>query len=398
MAEGLADDFDVPDLIDGLEAIALKNTEIDEQWWTDFLNRELPSTAKYERNNAIQPGALKTGDGTLVKRVGEKLEKQQAETKKKNEADKAKADATLERSLRQLLEQVCSYGHKGTLEGFSKPVILEFHEQHLKLTPRISSHFQSVWNDYVKATKKTKSDLDSSGSTWTIKMLARYVKQEDVDFILNPKEEEMIILYSKYSKLLVKIKEKIDILKAAIDGFVTECETRMLLDAILLTICAHHENLLIRTEQCMKFSSLPRHQPIGVVEAKRPGCLIQSSVAQLIQQLLCLSAGGQYYLYFGLLFDGFKYVFAAVSQEKILFFQEKDFQLHIYDTQFFSLPDWGSQSYRSTSMAYRKILRLLESTSLVNYQVTEKNQLLNCCEERIYCYLVVFLLLTDKKI
>ena len=48
-------------------------------------------------------------------------------------------------------------------------------------------------------------------------------------------------------------------------------------------------------------------------------------------------------------------------------------------------------------MAYRKILRLLESTSLVNYQVTEKNQLLNCCEERIYCYLVVFLLLTDKE-
>ena len=340
MAEGLADDFDVPDLIDGLEAIALKNTEIDEQWWTDFL-KELPSKAKYERNNAIQPGALKTGDETLVKRVGEKLEKQRAETKKKNEADKAKADATLERSWRQLLEQVCSYGYKGALEGFSKPVILEFHEQHLKLTPSFSNHFQSVWNDHVKATKKTKSDLDSSGSTWTIKMLARYVKQEDVDFILNPKEEEMIILYSKYSKLLVKIKEKIDILKAAIDGFVTECETRMLLDAILLTICAHHENLLIRTEQCMKFSSLPRHQPIGVVEAKRPGCLIQSSVAQLIQQLLCLSAGVQYYLYFGFFFDSFKYVFAAVSQEKILFFQEKDFQLHIYDTQSFSLADWG---------------------------------------------------------
>jgi len=358
MAEGLADDSDVPDLIDGLEATALKNTEIDEQWWTDFL-KELPSTAKYERNKAIQPGALKTGDGTLVKRVGEKLEKQQAETKKKNEADKAKADATLERSLRQLLEQVCSYGYKGTLEGFSKPVILGSHEQHLKLTPSILNHFQSIWNDYVKATKKTKSDLDSSGSTWTIKMLARYVKQQDVDFILPPNEEEMIILYSKYVKLLVKIKEKIDILVAATDGFVTECDTRMWLDAILLTICAHQENLFIRTEQCMKFSSLPtnipdyivyyRHQPIGVVEVKRPGCLIQSSVAQLIQQLLCLSAGGQYYLYFGLLFDGLKYVFAAVSQEKILFFQEKDFQLHIYDTQIFSLVESG----------FRVILQLL---------------------------------------
>ena len=289
MAEGLADDSDVPDLIYGLEAIALKNNEIDEQWWTDFL-KELPRTAKYERNNAIQPAALKTGDGTLVKRVGEKLEKQQAETKKKNEADKAKADATLERSLRQLLEQVCSFGYKGTLEGFGKPVILESHEQHLKLTPSISNHFQSIWNDYLKATKKTKSDLDSSGSTWTIKMLARYVRQEDVDFILPPKEEEMIFLYSQYRELLVKIKEKVDILEEAIDGFVTECDTRVLLDAILLTICAHRDDLVIRTEECMKFSSLPtnipdyivyyRHQPIGVVEAKRPGCLIQSSVAQ----------------------------------------------------------------------------------------------------------------------
>ena len=89
MAEGLADDFDVPDLIDGIEAIALKNTEIDEQWWTDFL-KELPSTAKYERNNAIQPGALKTGDGTLVKRVSENLRSKRLRQKRRTKLTKLK--------------------------------------------------------------------------------------------------------------------------------------------------------------------------------------------------------------------------------------------------------------------------------------------------------------------
>ena len=102
----------------------------------------------------------------------------------------------------------------------------------------------------------------------------------------------------------------------------------------------------------MKFVSLPsniisvrnthRHQPIGVVEAKRPGCLIQSSVAQLIrQQLFCRSAEWSYYLHFGLLIDGFNYVFAGVSQENVLFFQGKDCQFRFSETQFLSLADLG---------------------------------------------------------
>lgn len=199
----------------------------------------------------------------------------------------------------------------------------------------------------LKGTKKTKSDLECSGLTWTIKMLARYVKQEDVDFMPPFREEEINNLLSRHKELLAKIKEKLDMVVAAMNGFRTECDTRMLLDAILLTICAHREDLsVIRTEQSMKFISLPNNipdyivycsdRPIGVVEAKRPGCLIQSSVAQLIQQLLCVSAEDPYFLYFGLLFDGVTSVFAAVSQQKILFFQEKDCQLRFYNTQPFA--------------------------------------------------------------
>ena len=342
MSGGLAHDFDLPDLSYGLEAMTLTKTNSDEQWWTNFL-KELPSKAIYEGNKANRQGALKNGAGTLVERVGENLEKQQAETKKKNEADRAKADATLEHSLQQLLDRVCDSCRVSKLESRENA---EKHMQPLQLLPSILNDFKSIWDDYVKGTKKTKSDLECSGSTWTIKMLARYVKQEDVDFMPPPREEEINNLLSRHKELLDKIKENLHMVVAATNGFRTECDTRMLLDPILLTICAHHKDLFIRTEQSMKFISLPnnipdyimycRDRPIGVVEAKRPGCLIQSSLAQLIQQLLCVSAEDPYFLYFGLLFDGFTSVFAAVSQQKILFFQEKDRQLRVYNTQPFA--------------------------------------------------------------
>jgi len=90
-------------------------------------------------------------------------------------------------------------------------------------------------------------------------MLARYVKQEDVGFILPPKEEEISNILSRHIELLDKIKEKINMVVAAIDGLRTECDTRMLLDATLRTICAHHEDFFIRTEQSMKFVSLPNN-------------------------------------------------------------------------------------------------------------------------------------------
>ena len=62
-------------------------------------------------------------------------------------------------------------------------------------------------------------------------MLARYVKQEDVGFIPPHKEEEINNILSRHIELLDKIKEKINIVVAAINGLRRECDTRMLLDA-----------------------------------------------------------------------------------------------------------------------------------------------------------------------
>ena len=147
------------------------------------------------------------------------------------------------------------------------PKSAETKEQRLQLFLSILNDFQSVWNDYVKATKKTKSHLESSGSIWTIKMLARYVKQEDVGFIPPPKEEEISNILSRHIELLDKIKEKLNIVVAAIDGLRTEFDTRMLLDATLHTICAHHEDFFIRTEQSMKFVSLRNTRLHPVLQA-----------------------------------------------------------------------------------------------------------------------------------
>ena len=54
---------------------------------------------------------------------------------------------------------------------------------------------------------------------------------------------------------------------AAIDGLRTECDTRMLLDATLHTICAHREDFFIRTEQSMKFVSLRNTRLHPVLQA-----------------------------------------------------------------------------------------------------------------------------------
>lgn len=65
-------------------------------------------------------------------------------------------------------------------------------------------------------------------------MLARYVKQEDIGFIPPPKEDEINNILSRHIELLDKIKEKINIVVAAIDGLRRERDTRMLLDAIFV--------------------------------------------------------------------------------------------------------------------------------------------------------------------
>ena len=43
-------------------------------------------------------------------------------------------------------------------------------------------HLEPYWKAYEKALKM-KSDFESTGSTWTIQMLARYIKREDIEFV-----------------------------------------------------------------------------------------------------------------------------------------------------------------------------------------------------------------------
>jgi len=61
-----------------------------------------------------------------------------------------------------------------------------------------------------------------------------------------------------------------------------------------------------------------KNSPLAVVEAKRPGSLTKKSVAQLVLQLLSLSAFQPLHLYFGLLFDGYMAIFVGVSNDKVL--------------------------------------------------------------------------------
>ena len=186
-------------------------------------------------------------------------------------------------------------------------------------------HLEPYWKAYEKALKM-KSDLESTGSAWTIQMLARYIKREDIEFI---QPEQSLRLEPDIIK---KIVEKFNLLMEAIGGQIrSECDTRMVLDAILQPVC-FYKGSAIRTEQTIKCHSLPtnrydyimyyNNQPIGVVEAKRPGCLIDKSVAQLIVQLLLLSAMNPRLGYFGVLSDGFMFIFAGVTENKVIFFQE----------------------------------------------------------------------------
>ena len=117
----------------------------------------------------------------------------------------------------------------------------------------------------------------------------------------------------------------------------TECDTRMVLDAILHPLCVYIKDLTIRTEQTLTCDSLPTNrpdyimyyddEPIGVVEAKRAGCLIDKSVVQLILQLLSVSAENPNLPYFGLLSDGHSFIWLAVSGNKVRFFRENQPQL-----------------------------------------------------------------------
>ena len=277
----------------------------DEQWsWKTFLD-SLP-----EKLNSTVSGVIKkklcpvNTEGSLVAKVSEKLEKHSIET----EQEKIEA----EQRAREQLEDV------------------------FKFCRTDFDQLTKLWKEYEKA-KNIKSDREHSGSTWTVDMLARYVKWEDVEF--RPRGPNIDDLFDE--ELFQKISGSIITATAGWDDqFTTEIDIRMVIDAILQTLCIHkYHNLKFKTERTLKCDSLPTSRPdyilyydnvpVGVIEAKRPGSLIQKSVAQLILQLLSTSAEDPNWTYFGLLHDGWSSVFIAVSKKKVLFFQEQSQQLEV---------------------------------------------------------------------
>lgn len=222
--------------------------------------------------------------------------------------------------------------------------------QSLLLRPDFGE-LQRQWKQYERALK-IKSDRESTGSTWTIAMLERYIQRQDIAFV--PPE----IRHDLTEETLDKIYERVDFAVKAVcgpDGSVrnlnelyiqpnsTESDTRMILDAILQPLCVF-KGLTLRSEQTIKSDALPINRydyimynnvndPIGVVEAKRQACLKDQSVAQLLVQLLLLSSEKPDWFYFGILSDAHQFVFAGVSMQKILFFQTNENQLDITTAQ-----------------------------------------------------------------
>ena len=211
------------------------------------------------------------------------------------------------------------------------------------------------WRLYEDALNM-KSDREISGSMWTIAKLAHYIKPEDIAFV-QPESR-----FDLTGEALQKICERVDLAMKAIcgrDGTVEKlCElkhefisletnTRMILDAILQPLCVY-KGLTLRSEKTLKSEHLPAnrydyimyytdyddcntHSPIGVVEAKRQGCLRDDSVAQLLVQLLLLSSEEpkSNSFHFGVLSDAYQFIFTGVTKQKVFFFQTNENQLEI---------------------------------------------------------------------
>ena len=288
----------------------LETDSEDEQWsWKTFLD-SLPETASSRVSSVINTKLCPVNtEGSLVAKVAEKLEKHSIKTvEEKIEA--------VQRAREQLVETLKFGWVRNNFDQLTK-----------------------LWKEYESA-KNIKSDRDHSGSTWTVDMLARYVKWEDVEF--RPRGPNIDDVFDQ--ELFQKISESITMAEACCgDQFTTEMDVRMVVDAILQTLCIHkYRNLTIKTELTLKCDSLPTSRPdyilyygnfpVGVVEAKRPGSLIQKSVAQLILQLLSISAKEPERTYFGLLLDCCSSVFIAVSKKKVLFFQEQSQRLELIKT------------------------------------------------------------------
>ena len=179
-------------------------------------------------------------------------------------------------------------------------------------------------------------------------MLKCYIKHKDTAIVLPMSRCDLT------GKTLDKICKRVDLAIKAICGpdetvanldelhcqpNSTEFNTRMILDAILQPLCVD-KGLTLRSEKTIKSKDLPScrfdyivywevDRPIGVIEAKRQGCLKDNSVAQLIVKLLLLSSENPKWFYFGVLSDAHQFIFAGVSKQKVMFFQTKENQLEI---------------------------------------------------------------------
>ena len=207
---------------------------------------------------------------------------------------------------------------------------------------------QRRWKCY-EAAKNIKSDREISGSMWTVSKLERYIHRLDIAFV-QPESR-----FDLPGETLQKICERVDLAMKAVSGCngtvtklnelhdepkSTEFNTRMILDAIVQPLCVY-KGLTLRSEITTRSRYLPTNRydyimydetysPIGVVEAKRQGCLKDDSVAQLLVQLLLLSewsANDEFY--FGVLSDAYQFIFAGVSKQKVMFFQTKENKLEI---------------------------------------------------------------------
>ena len=206
--------------------------------------------------------------------------------------------------------------------------------------PVTLTNLGSKWEAFIKALKR-KSDRDKSGSTWTIKTLKKYLLRSDIVFI----RPEMLSISEQVRE---NITGSVALSLAALCGNQgngidrnlplfhgmpdsTEGDSRMILDAILQPLCVAM-GLALRCEQSLTCNHLPdnrydyiiyyKNKPIGVVEAKRQRCVNDRSVAQLIVQLLLLSAENSRVFRFGVLSDAHRFILAGVSQNKVVFFQK----------------------------------------------------------------------------
>ena len=200
-------------------------------------------------------------------------------------------------------------------------------------------NLEKKWKAYQEA-MNMKSDRDRTGSTWTIDMLESYIERKDIVFIQplsshataqqaqNIVDKVALALASLCGNQGDGIDRNLRRFRLMRDS--TETDSRMILDAILQPLCAA-KGLTLRCEQTLTCDELPNSRydyiiyfekkPIGIVEAKRQSCVCDKSVAQLINQLLLLSAEDPYVFRFGVLSDAHRFILAGVSQKKVVFFQ-----------------------------------------------------------------------------